>query len=307
MRRRTVDFRIVLDHDPVLNDCNSRGRYLFVAVKFRRGEKDVVGLPVSGGSTGVDERRGLSVNGSASPVGVIIDFKRIKNLNFVSAKKNESVIPLITPRAFEICRGKPFEVELERLELIFGFERPRRTLNNAVGKFPLSRFPCVCIRPVEKYDCVFRGFRKIGGRRRIDLLRNRPFGVMNEILAPRLFRRVSITVGLVFILWNNELVAGKRGAQKQRANGERKRCVEKKLFHDVTLSYKITSIDLKLEKKGVVTIERLFFNNDRRVRIVVSRRFHGEPSNPRRSRFDIRLPRGCRVLSGKNTVGYCPE
>ena len=76
---------------------------------------------------------------------------------------------------------------------------------------------------------------------------------------------------------------------------------------DVTLSYKITSVDLKLEKKGVVTIERLFFNNDRRVRIVVSRRFHGEPSNPRRSRFDIRLPRGCRVLSGKNTVGYCPE
>ena len=196
---------------------------------------------------------------------------------------------------------------MERLEIVFCFERTCRALNNAVGKFPLSRFPSVCVRPVEKHDCVFGGFRKIGGRSRIDFLRNRPFGVMNEILAPRLFRRVCITVGLVFILGNNELVAGKRGAQKQRANGERKRRVENKLFHNVILSDKITSVDLKLGKKGVVTIERLFFNNDRRVRIVVSRRFHGEPSNPRQSRFDIRLPRGCRALPVKNTVDYCPE
>ena len=87
MRRRAVDFRIILDHDPVLNDGNSRGRYLFIAVKFSRGKKDVVSLPVSGGSAGVDERRGLTVNGAASSVRVIIDFKGVKNLNFVSAKK----------------------------------------------------------------------------------------------------------------------------------------------------------------------------------------------------------------------------
>ena len=85
MRRRAVDFRIILDHDPVLNDGNSRGRDLRVAVEFCRREKYVVRLPISCWRTRVNERRRLAVDGTAGAVGIIINLEGIENLDLIRA------------------------------------------------------------------------------------------------------------------------------------------------------------------------------------------------------------------------------
>ena len=85
MRSGAVDLLVVLHHDSILNDGNSRGRDLRVAVEFCRREKYVVRLPISCWRTRVNERRRLAVDGTAGAVGIIINLEGIENLDLIRA------------------------------------------------------------------------------------------------------------------------------------------------------------------------------------------------------------------------------
>ena len=87
---RPVNLRVVLDHDSVLNDGDARRGDLRIAVELCGREENIISLPVSGGRAGVDKRRRLSVNGAAGAVGIVVDFKRVEDLDFVCAEEREN-------------------------------------------------------------------------------------------------------------------------------------------------------------------------------------------------------------------------
>ena len=225
MRRRAVNLLVVLHQHAVLQNRNARIRDAFAGfVEFRRGEENIVRLPVAGRNASVDERRRLTVNRTAGTVRVVVDFVRVENLDFVGALENDAVVPLVAPVAFEVRRALPFEVKLERAELFFRRETAGNAFDGAVDELPLRRLPSVEVRSVEEDFSVGRSGREVGRRVEVETLRERAFRVVNAVFAPPLLRRIVITVRFVFVFRNVKVVRenGSGGAEENAAERERR-------------------------------------------------------------------------------------
>ena len=129
---RSVNLRVVLDHYAVLDDGNARRRDLLVAVEFCGRKEDIVRLPISSGRASVHEGRGLAVYRAASAVGIVVDFERVKNLDFIRSEKGHAVVSLIAPIALEIRGRTPFKVELERAKFLFGLKSSDGAFDSSV-------------------------------------------------------------------------------------------------------------------------------------------------------------------------------
>src|SRR5882724_6855204 len=81
---------IVLDQHAVVQNGDARGREEFAGVvKSRSGVNDVIDLPLAGGKGGVHEWRILSIDGGGLAVHIGLAFKRVEDLDFITAKAKE--------------------------------------------------------------------------------------------------------------------------------------------------------------------------------------------------------------------------
>ena len=97
VRRRADQLRVVLNDDPVVNDGNVRWFVEFVALEPRSTLNDVVRLPLTGLTTGIDERWVLAVDRTRVPVGVRRIIVVVEHLNFVPIQGEDAAVSLPCP------------------------------------------------------------------------------------------------------------------------------------------------------------------------------------------------------------------
>lgn len=196
MARAAIDDRGVLDEDAIEDDRDARRLDLLVIfVVARRGEKDVVRLPISRRETRIDEWRRLPVDRATKAVRVGVVRIIVKNLNLDATENDHAVVPSIPPRTFKIRRAAELKVELEVAKTLLRDDSSIDALEEFfVVDDPLRGAPGVQIGAIKKDFGVWRGGREM--KRlwiHLYLRRYRALNVVDSILAPPLFRIVSIS------------------------------------------------------------------------------------------------------------------
>ncbi len=75
-------------------------------------EDDVVGLPLAGLAAGVDEGRGLSIEGAGLSPGVGVVLEGIENLHLAVVSKVDAAVAAALSAAFDLAGSGPLDVQL---------------------------------------------------------------------------------------------------------------------------------------------------------------------------------------------------
>ena len=102
----TTKLEIVMNHMTIVNDmkfCLSGN--LSLIVKHWTMKSNIISLPLSWSTTGIHQRLGPSVQGSALPVRISDILVGIQNLDFILPHKKDPAVstPLPTPLCFTGC------------------------------------------------------------------------------------------------------------------------------------------------------------------------------------------------------------
>jgi hypothetical protein len=109
----TREFHMIVNEDTVVIDGhNCRVSQAAMGIKSGPYKCDIIGLPFTRRTAGIDERGELSVNGGRHPIGIGGVVEAVKDLDFVFAHRKYSTVP--APLAFTGNNGWgcPFNMEL---------------------------------------------------------------------------------------------------------------------------------------------------------------------------------------------------
>ena len=137
----TPEFDVVVNDMAVVNDVEfGAADDLALVVKFRAGEGDVVGLPLTGFAAGIDEWYGTTVEGAALAVGVCLIVVAVEHLDFVLTHEEDTAIASSLTIAFNFFWCGKFDVEFAGSELLFALDVAGTAdgFQCAVDEFPLG-------------------------------------------------------------------------------------------------------------------------------------------------------------------------
>jgi len=135
---RAPDLRVVLYQHAVLKDGDVSWQMDFATPPDGRRESNVIGLPLSGWSAGVHERRMLAVNGAGLAVSISDVVVAVQHLYLVLALQEDAAVAAPLAVALRGRGFSPLDVKLDGAELLpcLDIARARNYLDVAVFNFP---------------------------------------------------------------------------------------------------------------------------------------------------------------------------
>src|SRR6266567_841146 len=119
------DLDMVLDQNAVVQDGDGRRlQKLACAIEPWRMIDDVISLPFARPAAGVDQRRLLLIDRCRLPVVVGLVIKGIEHLNLVTLLQINPAVATALALAFDLCRRRPFHVQLAVSEGLPGGNTP---------------------------------------------------------------------------------------------------------------------------------------------------------------------------------------
>src|SRR5258708_5949721 len=91
---------MVLDEYPIMKSGNVCGCFELSVLKTRRGEDDVIDLPLTGRARSVGQRRTLSIQRSSPSIGVGPVVIAVQHLKLVSVHQEDAAVPPLLAVAF---------------------------------------------------------------------------------------------------------------------------------------------------------------------------------------------------------------
>src|SRR5215472_15187994 len=162
VRRWARQFDVILHQHAIEENRHSRGaKQLSLWIEARAVKNDIVGLPLARGTSRIDQRRILAVDGRGLAIRVGLVVIRIEHLNFVIAHQKDAAIAALLALASWRNRLGKLDVKLTIAEGFFRVDVAGlgNDLEIAVFDFPLRRTfilrgPLIEIPAIEEHDGV---------------------------------------------------------------------------------------------------------------------------------------------------------
>ena len=191
-------FRMVLNHDAIIEKRQVGRLDLFAVLNLRSGKENVETLPLSRLACRIDQRRKLPVKCARISIGVNETVVRFDDLNFDAAEQHDATVAPV--HAVLRFRGRfPFDMQLAIAEFVrsrklAGCENVERAVFDAAFfRGVIASFPAVKVGSVEKNDCVRRGRLAEIAAARLNLRRLRAGLVVNLPFRTGNQRRIRVT------------------------------------------------------------------------------------------------------------------
>ncbi len=161
---RAFDFGAVLYYHAIVDDGDTASSSAHAVHAPAGGSvDDVVGLPLTGRTTSVNEGDGLLVNGTRLTVGVGGVVEAIEHLHLVATLHEDATVAPALALAFHYHGRPPFHVQLVVAEDFFGINGPAAGLHGHGAVLYLPRGGCAVfvgefieVRAVEQHNGVAR-------------------------------------------------------------------------------------------------------------------------------------------------------
>ena len=190
---------MVVHDDAVVDNCGIGRADQVDAVKTRCRPQNVVGLPLAGGTAGVDQRRIFAVYGSRNTVGVGRIFIAVQDLYFVASHEKDAAVapPLTISLDFGWAGKLQVSTYVAKVGIGLNIARARHDFHIAIFNFPAriataNAAPTREVTAVKEHDGVSRCLTN-GICRNYDA-RCRSLGVVHAVgrVADEGYRRIPI-------------------------------------------------------------------------------------------------------------------
>ena len=182
-----VNLVIQVHQHAIVQHGEAAGFDYFAVLHHGDGEKDVEGLPFSRRPGNVNQGRRLAIDSRALAIRVNLLVVGIEDLDFMTAKQEDTIVAALVPGRFKSCREQELDVNLRAAKLLLGDEiafanhgcDDAAVLNRVVRRLPLAQ-----ALAIEQHHGIGGNGSGRAGLARVNAPRRRTVGIVLPPLTP---------------------------------------------------------------------------------------------------------------------------